>query len=90
MSSTICATGCGGSRARREELVDAADPAPVWDQFAAWVHQQVCVAASADTSCWSTERARELAEQVAQLFAEDGAMALPRAASTTPVAVRRA
>ena len=29
-----------------EELVDAADPALVWDQFSAWVHREVCVAAS--------------------------------------------
>ena len=59
-----------------EELVDAADPAQVWDQFAGWVHQEVCVAASA-SFVRSTERARGLALRVAQMFAEDGAIALP-------------
>jgi hypothetical protein len=59
-----------------EELVDAADPALVWDQFSAWVHREVCVAASA-SFVRSTERARELARRVAELFAEDGAIALP-------------
>jgi hypothetical protein len=59
-----------------EELVDAGDPALVWDQFAAWVHREVCVAAS-DSFVRTTERARELARRVAELFAEDGAIALP-------------
>ena len=58
-----------------EELVDAADLALVWDQFSAWVHREVCVAASSFVR--STERARDLARRVAELFAEDGAIALP-------------
>ncbi|MFL5333257.1 MAG: Isoniazid-inducible protein iniA, partial [Geminicoccaceae bacterium] len=59
-----------------EELADEGDPAEVWDQYAGWVHQQVAAAASANF-VWATQRARYLAEQVSELFAETGAKALP-------------
>ncbi|GEL20876.1 dynamin family protein [Pseudonocardia asaccharolytica] len=59
-----------------EELLSAADPADIWDQFAEWLHQQVTSAASANF-VWTAERARWLAEQVAEHFAEGAEIALP-------------
>lgn len=59
-----------------EEMVDAGDPAEVWDQFAAWVHQQVSQAAAANF-VWASERARALAARVAEHFAVDGTTVLP-------------
>jgi hypothetical protein len=60
-----------------EQLIDDADPAEVWDQFAQWFHQQVSSAASANF-VWAAERARWLAGQVAEHFAEGAEVALPR------------
>jgi Dynamin family len=60
-----------------EQLIDDADPAEVWDQFAQWFHQQVASAASANF-VWAAERARWLAGQVAEHFAEGADVALPR------------
>ena len=59
-----------------EQLIDDADPAEVWDQFADWFHQQVSSAASANF-VWAAERARWLAGQVAEHFAEGAEVALP-------------
>ena len=59
-----------------EEMVDAGDPAEVWDQFAAWVHQQVAQAAAANF-VWASERARALGARVAEHFAVDGTTVLP-------------
>ena len=59
-----------------EQLIDDADPAEVWDQFADWFHQQVSSAASANF-VWAAERARWLAGQVAEHFAEGADIALP-------------
>jgi hypothetical protein len=59
-----------------EQLLDDADPADIWDQFANWFHQQVASAASANF-VWAAERARYLSEQVAQHFAEAAETALP-------------
>ncbi|MFC5996039.1 dynamin family protein [Pseudonocardia hispaniensis] len=59
-----------------EELLGAADPADMWDQFAEWLHQQVSSAASANF-VWTAERARWLAGQVAEHFAEGAEIALP-------------
>ena len=58
-----------------EAMVDAGDPAEIWDQFAAWVHQQVAHAAAANF-VWASERSRALAARVAELFALDGAGAV--------------
>ncbi len=63
-----------GRDAERE--IDQADPLAVEDQFAAWLQQQVSGAASANFA-WAMERARWLADQVADHFAEDGAKVLP-------------
>jgi hypothetical protein len=59
-----------------EQLLDDADPAEIWEQFANWFHQQVASAASANF-VWASERARYLSEQVAQHFAEAAEIALP-------------
>ncbi|MEJ3655735.1 dynamin family protein [Actinomycetes bacterium KLBMP 9759] len=59
-----------------EQLIDDADPAEIWDQFSEWFHQQVSSAASANF-VWAAERARWLATQVAELFAEGAEIALP-------------
>jgi hypothetical protein len=63
-----------GRDAERE--IDHADPLAMEDQFAAWLQQQVSGAASANFA-WAMERARWLADQVADHFAEDGAKVLP-------------
>ena len=60
-----------------ETVLDGADPAKMWDQFAGQVEQQAAAAAAANF-LWATERARWLAAQVADLFEEDGAQALPQ------------
>ena len=59
-----------------EQLIDDADPAQVWDQFAQWFHQQVASAASANF-VWAAERARWLAGQVGEHFAESAEVVLP-------------
>ena len=59
-----------------EKIVDSVDPGKVWDQFALQVEDQAAAAAAANF-LWASERARWLAGQVAELFAEDGARSLP-------------
>ena len=59
-----------------EKIVDGVDPGKVWDQFALQVEDQAAAAAAANF-LWASERARWLAGQVADLFAEDGARSLP-------------
>ncbi|MHA6797175.1 dynamin family protein [Pseudonocardia bannensis] len=59
-----------------EQLLEDADPADIWDQFAEWFHQQVSSAASANF-VWTAERARWLAGQVADHFAAGAEVALP-------------
>ncbi|GAA4687464.1 isoniazid-induced dynamin-like GTPase IniA [Pseudonocardia yuanmonensis] len=59
-----------------EQLLDDADPADIWDQFAQWFHQQVSQATSANY-VWTAQRARWLAEQVSEHFAEGADAALP-------------
>jgi hypothetical protein len=59
-----------------ETLAEDADPADIWDQLAKWVQHQVTCAASANF-VWANERAAALAHRVAELFAEDGQVALP-------------
>ena len=59
-----------------EKILDGVDPGKVWDQFALQVEDQAAAAAAANF-LWASERARWLAGQVADLFAEDGARSLP-------------
>ncbi|HEX3829859.1 MAG TPA: dynamin family protein [Sporichthyaceae bacterium] len=63
-------------RAAEEEIDSLGDPAVVWVEFAPWVEERVAAAASANF-VWTHERARWLATQVAEHFAEDGQLALP-------------
>ena len=58
-----------------ENAIEEGDPGPIWDQFSEWLSQRV-VAAVSETFVWTDERSRWLAEEVAQLFAEDE-LALP-------------
>jgi len=60
-----------------EQLLDDGDPAVIWEQFSEWFHQQVSSAASANF-VWAAERARYLAGQVAEHFAEGAEVALPQ------------
>jgi hypothetical protein len=59
-----------------DELLEAADPADIWEQFSEWLHTQVSSAASANF-VWAAERARWLAGQVAEHFAEGADIPLP-------------
>ena len=59
-----------------EQLLTDADPADIWDQFAEWFHKQVSHAV-AQNFVWTTERARWLAEQVGDHFAEAVDVQLP-------------
>jgi hypothetical protein len=59
-----------------EQLIDDSDPAEVWEQFSDWFHQQISSAASANF-VWAAERARWLAGQVAEHFAEGADISMP-------------
>jgi GTPase Era involved in 16S rRNA processing len=59
-----------------EQLIDDSDPAEVWEQFSDWFHQQISSAASANF-VWAAERARYLAVQVAEHFAEGADISMP-------------
>lgn len=65
----------GITRAAEDELGDV-DPTKVWDQIAAWVEQEVSSAASANF-VWATNRARALAQRVAEHFDGDRDRVLP-------------
>jgi hypothetical protein len=65
-----------------EKILDGVDPGKLWDQFALQVEDQAAAAAAANF-LWASERARWLAGQVAELFAEDGARSLPDLAGST-------
>jgi hypothetical protein len=60
-----------------EKVLDDADPGKIWDQFATQMEEQAAAAVSANF-LWAAERARWLAAQVADLFEEDSARALPQ------------
>jgi Dynamin family len=58
------------SRLAEDELLAGGDPAKVWEQFTAWLQQEVAAAAAANF-LWATQRARWLAQQVAEHFSAD-------------------
>ncbi|MGH3974226.1 MAG: Isoniazid-inducible protein iniA, partial [Pseudonocardiaceae bacterium] len=64
-------------RLAEEEVDRSGDPTKTWDQLASWVEQEVSAAASANL-VWATQRARWLATQVADHFAEDENRLLPK------------
>lgn len=59
-----------------DELLDAADPRDIWDQFSEWFEGEVSTAMSANF-VWAGQRAEWLAGQVADHFAADGDTILP-------------
>lgn len=60
-----------------EQIIDAADPGEIWDQFSEWFSQRTA-AAVGDNFVWAHERSEWLAGQVADCFAEGGVNGLPR------------
>jgi len=70
-----------------EALTSAGDPTKAWDQFSAWAQQAAAAAASAN-SIWATQRARWLAQRVAEHFDEDHQQLLPALRTETPGALR--
>ena len=60
-----------------EQIIDAADPGEIWDQFSEWFSQRTA-AAVGDNFVWAHERSEWLAGQVAECFAEGGVTGLPR------------
>lgn len=64
-------------RLGEEEIDGTGDPTKKWEPFSTWVEQQVAAAASTN-SLWAAERARWLAQQVADHFAEEQGQVLPR------------
>jgi hypothetical protein len=58
------------SRLAEDELLAGGDPTKVWEQFTAWLQQEVASAAAANF-LWATQRVRWLAQQVAQHFSAD-------------------
>ena len=75
------------SRLAEDELLGGGDPARVWDQFAAWVEQEVAAAAAANF-VWATQRVRALARQVAEHFSDDRDQVLPALRSDRSDALR--
>jgi Dynamin family len=75
------------SRLAEDELLGGGDPAKVWDQFVAWVQQEVAAAASANF-IWATQRARALARQVAEHFSDDRDQLLPALRNDPSDAIR--
>jgi replication fork clamp-binding protein CrfC len=59
-----------------EAAINESDPGQVWEQFSDWLHQQVSQAV-ADNFVWTAQRARWLAGQVAEHFAESSQGVLP-------------
>ncbi len=63
-------------RDAEEILVNGGDPTGTWAQFTGWVEQSAAAAASANY-LWATQRARWLAQRVADHFAEEQTQLLP-------------
>jgi uncharacterized protein YbcI len=59
-----------------EALVNGGDPTKTWDQFAKWVQEAAATAASA-TFIWATQRARWLAQRVAEHFDNERQQLVP-------------
>lgn len=63
-------------RDAEEVLQNGGDPTRTWDQFVSWVEQSAAAAASANY-IWATQRARWLAQRVAEHFDEERTQVLP-------------
>jgi len=64
-----------GQRAENE-IDEGGDPTKIWEQICGWVEQEAAAAVS-ENFLWTTERARWLADQVADHFSEDRSDVLP-------------
>jgi len=63
-------------RDAEEVIQNGGDPTRTWDQFVTWVEQSAAAAASANF-VWATQRARYLAQKVAEHFDEERIHLLP-------------
>jgi hypothetical protein len=63
-------------RDAEEVIQNGGDPTRTWEQFTAWVEQSTAAAASANY-VWATQRARYLAQKVAEHFDEERTHLLP-------------
>ncbi|HWM00041.1 MAG TPA: dynamin family protein [Nocardioidaceae bacterium] len=63
-------------RDAEEVIQNGGDPTRTWEQFVAWVEQCAAAAASANY-VWATQRARYLAQRVAEHFDEERTHVLP-------------
>ncbi|MEJ3655137.1 dynamin family protein [Actinomycetes bacterium KLBMP 9759] len=70
------------TRAAEDAITAGGDPAKTLDRFQEWVLQQVAGAASANF-IWATQRARVLAERVAEHFSDDQDQMLPALRAST-------
>jgi Dynamin family len=65
-----------------EEEIDRSDPAKTWSQLSIWVEQEVASAISTNL-VWATQRARWLADRVADHFSEEEGWLLPQLRTET-------
>ncbi len=63
-------------RDAEEAIQNGGDPTRTWEQFTAWVEQSAAAAAAANY-VWATQRARYLAQRVAEHFDEERTHLLP-------------
>jgi hypothetical protein len=63
-------------RDAEDAIQNGGDPTRTWEQFTAWVEQSSAAAASANY-VWATQRARYLAQRVAEHFDEERSHLLP-------------
>jgi hypothetical protein len=63
-------------RDAEEVIQNGGDPTRTWEQFTSWVEQSAAAAASANY-VWATQRARYLAQKVAEHFDEERSHLLP-------------
>jgi len=63
-------------RDAEEVIQNGGDPTRTWEQFTSWVEQSAAAAASANY-VWATQRARYLAQKVAEHFDEERTHLLP-------------
>ncbi len=70
------------SREAEEEVDNGGDPHKIWDQLSSWAEQEAA-SAVATNYLWTTQRARWLADQVAEHFSTEGTEVLPKLRTET-------
>jgi hypothetical protein len=70
------------SREAEEEVDNGGDPHKIWDQLSGWIEQETASAVAANY-LWTTQRARWLADQVAEHFDTEGTEVLPKLRTET-------